>query len=59
MIRSEYKVQRIKNNKLYKLKEENEKLDIQDLRSSYTKNKKNSETGKLERRGQNLEQSEN
>ena len=29
MSRSEYKVQRIKNNKLDKLKEENEKLEIQ------------------------------
>ena len=32
MIRSEYKVQRIKNNKLDKLKEENKKLDKQDLK---------------------------
>ena len=47
MIRSEYKIQRIKNNKLDKLKEENKKLDTQDLRPSYTQNKKNSEIGKI------------
>ena len=47
MIRSVYQVQRTKNNKLEKLKEKNENLDIQDLRHSYTQNKKNSEIGKI------------
>ena len=47
MNRSEYTVLRIKNNKLDKLKKENEKSDLQDLRSSYTQNKRNSEIGKI------------